>query len=87
MQDKFSTYSGGLTAPATEAVAVVPSDEDQLDWASRAIYVGSTGSLRATMLSGDTVDFTQIQGGMVYPLRVRKIWADGTDAGGIVALR
>lgn len=87
MKDKFSTYSGGLSAPASEAVAVAPADDTDLAWATRALYVGSTGSIRVTMLSGETVDFTQLQGGMVYPLRVRKIWAGGTDAGGLVALR
>lgn len=87
MKDKFSTYSGGLNAPASEAVAVTPDDDAELAWCTRAIYVGTTGSVRATMLSGETVDFTQLQGGIIYPLRLRRIWSDGTDAGGLVALR
>lgn len=87
MKDKFSTYSGGLNAPASEAEAVMPNDQTDLPWVTRALYVGTAGNVRATMLSGETVDFIQLQGGIMYPLRIRRVHAAGTDAADLVALR
>ena len=87
MKDKFSTYSAGLNAPASEAEAITPDDQTDLPWATRALYLGTTGNVRVTMLSGDTVDFTQLQAGIMYPLRIRRVLATGTDATNLVALR
>lgn len=87
MKDKFSTYSAGLNAPASEAEAITPDDQADLPWATRALYVGTTGNVRVTMLSGDTVDLTQLQAGIMYPLRIRRVLATGTDATNLVALR
>lgn len=87
MKDKFSTYSAGLNAPASEAEAVIPNDQVDLPWPTRALYVGTTGSARVTMLSGETVDLAQLQAGIVYPLRIRRVHAAGTDAANLVALR
>ena len=87
MKDKFSTYSAGLNAPASEAEAITPDDQADLSWATRALYVGTAGNVRVIMLSGDTVDLTQLQAGIMYPLRIRRVLATGTDATNLVALR
>lgn len=87
MKDKFSTYSAGLNAPASEAEAITPDDQADLPWVTRALYVGTAGSVRVIMLSGETVDFAQLQAGIMYPLRIRRVLAAGTDATNLVALR
>jgi hypothetical protein len=38
------------------------------------------------MVSGATVVFTGMQGGMIYPLRVARVLATGTTAAGLVGL-
>jgi hypothetical protein len=86
MLDPFRRHETSLTSPAERAEAIVPSDSTELSQATRAIYVGGTGDLRVRMLSGATVTFANIQGGMSYPLRLRQIMATGTTATGLVGL-
>jgi len=87
MADDFASHQPGLTSPAEAAFAVTPADGSDLPHVTRALYVGSAGALRVTMLSGGTVTFTGMQAGMVYPLRVIRVLASETTAGGIVGLR
>ncbi len=87
MADDFASHQPGLTSPAEAAFAVTPADGSDLPRATRALYVGSAGALRVTMLSGETVTFAGMQAGMVYPLRVIRVLATETTAGGIVGLR
>lgn len=86
MADDFSSYMKGVTAPATDAETVTPSDSVALTTVTRAIFVGSAGDLAVTMLSGDVVVLTNVVAGMVYPLRVSHVMATGTTAGGVVGL-
>ncbi|WP_456388099.1 spike base protein, RCAP_Rcc01079 family [Profundibacter sp.] len=86
MVDDFSSYMNGLTAPATDAAALIPSDTVALVSVTRAVFVGSAGDLRVTMLSGDVVVLSNVAAGMVYPLRVSHVMATGTTAGGLVGL-
>ena len=72
--------------PAEGAFAITPSDTENFDEDTRAIFVGVSGNLKVTMANGDTVTFTGVLGGMVYPLRVRKVWDDGTSAESLVGL-
>ncbi len=87
MQDEFSDHATGLTAPARDAAPITPSDGTDLPVASRAIYVGTAGNLRITMISGQTVTFAAAQAGMVYPFRAARVMSTGTTAGGLIALR
>lgn len=86
MSDDFAAHQPGLTSPAAEAFAVTPSDGADLPRTARALYVGSGGDLRLALVAGGTVTLAGVQGGMVYPLRARRVLATGTTAGGIVAL-
>lgn len=86
MQDRFSTHAAGLTGPARSAHAVTPDDATDLPFLTRALYVGQGGDLRVTMADGDVVTFTGLSGGGIYALRVGRVHATGTSAGGVVAL-
>lgn len=86
MQDHFRRHETSLTAPAERAEPIVPDDSADLPRATRAIYVGEAGDLRVRMISGDTVTFVNMQGGMSYPLRLRQVLATGTSATGLVGL-
>lgn len=87
MPDPFSSHARGQTSPAADAAAIVPDDAVDLPEPTRAIYVGSAGTLRVQMLSGAVVDFASVPAGAVYPLCLRRVMATGTSAGGLVALR
>ena len=85
MADTFTSYGTGLSSPAVRASSVVPSDGSDLNTYSRAIYVGTAGDLRVTMVGGDDVTLPSVPAGQVLPIRVRRVWSTGTAASGIVA--
>ena len=87
MADDFDGHETGLTTPAVNAVDITPSDAAPLAFATRAIYVGTTGNLRVQMVSGDIVTLNSVQAGAFYPLRVGQVMATGTTAAGLVGLR
>lgn len=86
MQDPFAAHVAGLTAPATRPEVISPSDSEELATVTRGLYVGQTGNIRLRLLSGDTVTFANMQGGVLYPIRVRQVFATGTTATGILGL-
>lgn len=75
----------GYTDPPRHAAAVTPSDSADLAHVARAIWVGTGGDLEVTMLGGDRVTIPGIPSGTLLPLIVSKVWADATDADGLVA--
>lgn len=87
MKDDFASYQTGLTAPATAAEIITPSDTDDLEFVTRALYVGESGDVNVTLKSGDTVLLRNLQAGVFYPLRVSYVLATGTTATDIIGLR
>jgi hypothetical protein len=82
--DQYALYSSALTGPAERAEPVTPSDSVDLEFMSRAIYVGVAGDLRVTVKSGQTVTLVAAAVGW-HPIRVSRVWATGTTATDIVA--
>jgi hypothetical protein len=70
--------------PAHHAVAVVPSNMDDLPAATTLIYVGGSGSLKVTMLGGEVLTFNDVPVGW-HPIRVTRVWTS-TTATNIIAL-
>ncbi len=86
MPDRFSSNMPSLTSPATHGFAVTPSDTLDLTETTRALYVGSGGTLALRMLSGQTVTFAGIAAGSILPVRADRVLATGTTAGSLVGL-
>lgn len=86
MSDKFASNSVGLSAPAFDAFEVTPDDATPLAHVTRAIYIGGEGNLTITMAHDQTVTFTAVQPGMIYPIRCKHVHQTGTTASGIVGL-
>lgn len=80
MQDSFSDHAVGLTAPATHIEDITPSDTTDLARVTRALYVGQSGNVRVETASGDVVTLANMQGGVLYPIRIAKVFATGTTA-------
>lgn len=80
MTDAFSGHHAALDAPAAHAFSIVPDDEADLAAVTRALYVGTGGSITATMLSGETATFAHVPDGAILPVRVRRVLASGTTA-------
>lgn len=86
MPDRFSSNAPSLTAPASHGFSIAPSDTLDLPEATRAVYVGSGGTLALRLVSGATVTLSGVPGGTLLPLRSDRILATGTTAGALVGL-
>ncbi|MEM9342561.1 MAG: hypothetical protein AAGA87_05910 [Pseudomonadota bacterium] len=82
MADDFETH-----APVSAGAPITPSDSVELSHFTRVLYVGSDGDVRVKLISGDEVTLLSAQGGAMYPLRVRQVFATGTTASNIVGMR
>ena len=74
-----------LDDPYASAAAVTPHDTNELTYVTRAIYIGTAGTLKLTMQDGVAVSFAAIAAGM-YRIRAKIVWSTGTSAANIVAL-
>ena len=89
--NNFSQNDAAIIAPFTRAVAITPSDTEDLAEVTRGLNVhkgtgGSTTSINV-LLSGDAEPVIMtFQVGFVIPLRIRRVYATGTDATVIVGL-
>jgi len=88
--DQFHGSVPDLISPATHAFEINPSDEDELDIRTRAIYVGTAGDLTVTFVDDDTgelgkVTFANLPVGL-WPFRVKQVWSSGTDASDLVGV-
>lgn len=72
--------------PATNAVAITPSDSVDLTYATRGIYVGVGGNIALVMVSGAVVTLIAVPQGVILPLRVKRINATNTAASSLVAI-
>lgn len=86
MKDMFEQHSIGLSAPAVDAAQVNPSNSQDLVHVTRAVYIGTGGDLAVELANGTRITLPNSVGGMMYPLRVRKVLSTGTTASSIVAL-
>lgn len=83
--DRFSAFSSGLDSPATEILEILPDDAAELPQAVRALNVAGAGTLRVETVAG-SIGSVYLAAGGVFPLRVRRVFATGTDATGITGL-
>lgn len=73
-------------APASYAEAVTPSDDDDLTWVSRALWIGGAGDVAVIMQNGATVVFAAVPAGTMLPIRVSRVLFTGTDATDITSI-
>lgn len=85
-KDRFSNYPTTPDQPATSLVEIVPDDAgDGLAQVILGLNVETPGHVRVTTRDGST-GTVFVAAGIVFPLRVTKVWATGTTATGICAL-
>ena len=69
-------------APSGSAFAITPNSSADLAQTTRGIYVGGGGNL-VVILADDSasVTFTNVQPGIIYPLRCKRVLATSTATG------
>lgn len=84
-RDKFAAYPDAPDMPAASLIEIVPDDAADLPQILTALNVETPGAVRVTMRDGD-VGTVFVAAGVVFPVRVRRVWATGTSATGIRGL-
>ena len=85
ISDKYASTPDTLSTPATDVSEIVPDDGTDLPYLTKALNVATNGTVRITTEAGTTTDVF-VAAGVVFPLRVRRVWATGTTATGLRAL-
>lgn len=71
--------------PAIGGIVIDYAAADQdLDVPGRMLYISSNGNLEVETVGGDTLTFTGLLAGRIYPIAVRKIIKAGSSAAGLV---
>jgi hypothetical protein len=82
----FKNRAASVSGPAERFVAVAPNDTAPLPGGtSRGLHVTVAGTLSVADADGNVVTIAS-GAGQYHPLRVARVLATGTTAGGIVAL-
>ena len=85
MDHDYTGHAAGLESPAAKAFAITPSDVADLAQPTRALNVSGSGYVRVTTITGSEAVIFVAAGG-AFPIRLRRVWATGTDAVGLVGL-
>lgn len=87
MPEQFERMRQGVGDMGVDAVAVTPSDDNDLPGGmARAIWTGSGGAIRITTRRGNVATFGNVPAGEILAMWCRRVHASGTDATGILAI-
>jgi hypothetical protein len=75
--DLHALLGEGLTSPYDNAAEVTPSDTVDLTYVTRALWCASNGTVKVTMLGGETVTIDHGTHTLLT-IRVTRVWATGT---------
>ena len=72
--DPYENFADSLIAPAKSAFAIAPDDILDLPVATKALYVGSAGSVVVRLVEADEdVTLANVPAGTILPIRVRAV--------------
>ena len=85
--DQYANAANSLIAPSADCFAILPDDTQELSKVTKAIYVGTGGTIVLKAAESDSfVTLRNVIGGSILDIRVRAIRATGTTAQDIVGL-
>jgi hypothetical protein len=70
---------------ARSAVAITPANSD-LSAPVRALYVGGSGNIKITTITGNEVTIVNVASGSILPISVKRVWSSSTTATNIIGL-
>tara|TARA_R110000823_G_scaffold53025_5_gene130980 strand:+ start:2937 stop:3206 length:270 start_codon:yes stop_codon:yes gene_type:complete len=74
-------------SPACNSASVTPSDESELAFLTRGLYVGVSGNVSVKLRDDSTaVVFVGVAEGTILPLQVKQVMATNTTSTNIIAL-
>ncbi|MGB4107767.1 MAG: hypothetical protein WBK55_08235 [Alphaproteobacteria bacterium] len=84
--DDFKNFQGGINGPYKKWVLVTPSNDDELEYLPRALFIAEAGDVALVGEDGNAEIFKDVAAGTILPVRPVKVLATGTDATEIIAL-
>lgn len=81
----LANKTNNVTAPAMNFAAVTPHASTELDFVTRALYIGGDGSVVAVNAAGVEVTFAAVPAGTILPIRTTRV-DDSSTATNIVAM-
>lgn len=84
LKTRHTNRAAFLTNLITGAAVVTPNDSTDLAEITISLNIGTAGTLKVTMMDDSVVTYPAIAAGR-HPLRVKRVWANGTSATNIVA--
>lgn len=85
INDPYETLTTGLSSPICGGFDITPHETNDLTVLTRAIMVGTAGDVSVRLQDGTTVTLS-LSSGVIYPLRICKLFVTGTTAAQIVGL-
>jgi len=82
-ENRHQSTPARIASPVTGAFVITPDDATDLAEVTLSLYVGTAGAAKLTMFDGSVVTYANLAAGR-HPLRVRRVWATGTAATGLV---
>jgi len=77
----FAGYAAGMSSPVTTTEEITPSDSEDLSAVTRAIILGTAGDVSLMLANDDAAHlYKNLQAGVVYPFRVKRVLATDTTA-------
>lgn len=83
--DPFANRVRSPADPAATIFEITPDDGTDLAQPTTALNVATPGQVRVTMIDG-SVGTVSLSPGHTLPIRVKRVWQDGTTATGITGL-
>ncbi len=83
IKNRHTNAIKAIASPITGAFAVTPNDATDLTEITLSLYVSVAGAVKVTLADGSVVTYANLAAGR-HPLRVKRVWATGTAATGIV---
>ena len=85
--DRFSAIADTVVAPSANAFPIVPDDENDLPEVTKALYIGTGGTLVLRSIHSDQdATFVNVISGSILDVRTVAVRATGTTASDIVGL-
>lgn len=73
-----------ITEPPRHAFDITPDDDTDLTFVTRAIWVGTGGNLKVTLVGGETVTYKNLPDGTEKVGCFVRVFATGTTASDLV---
>lgn len=86
LSDREDGSQVGFNDPAFNGFAITPNDGSDLAADTRAIWVGTGGTLRVILPSGDDITLVNVADGSLLPIQARRIYDTDTTASDLVGL-